>query len=164
MATTSPSPSQVMSPTTRSSNELIDSQGPSSTLLRHWTRTWMTQRSASCSPKYTEITPITGVQKVNVSVRRLCLSRPIERGNLWARATSISLVLVSETCAVLTISFLQSPKLKKWSIERGNPWKQSLELLRSGKALVHRLGLCSMNEDEMIIAECCEKVLITNSK
>ena len=72
--------------------------------------------------------------------------------------------LVSETRAVLTISFLQSPKLKKWSIERGNPWKESLELLRSGKALAHRLGLCSMNEDEIIIAECCEKVLITNSK
>ena len=39
-------------------------------------------------------------------------------GKPWERATSISLVLVSETRTVLTISFLQSPKLKKWSIER----------------------------------------------
>ena len=39
-------------------------------------------------------------------------------GKPWKRATSISLVLVSETRTVLTISFLQSPKLKEWSIER----------------------------------------------
>ena len=38
---------------------------------------------------------------------------------------------------------LQSPTLKEWSIERGNPWEKALELLRSGIALVHRLGLCS---------------------
>ena len=56
---------------------------------------------------------------------------------------------MSETCLVLKISFLQSLKLKEWSIERGNLWKKSLEMLRSGKALVHRLGLC---------LECCEKV------
>ena len=54
------------------------------------------------------------------SVRRQCLSWSIERGNLWKRVTSINLVLVSETCTVLKISFLQSLKLKEWSIERGN--------------------------------------------
>ena len=72
----------------------------------------MTLRSASYSLKYTETTPITAVRKVCLSVSRHCLSRPIERGNPWKRATSISLVLVSETRTVLTISFLQSPKLK----------------------------------------------------
>ena len=82
------------------------------TLLRHRTRTKMTLRSASCSPKHTENTPITAVWKVCLSVSRHCLSRPIERGNPWERATSISLVLVSETRTVLTVSFLQSPKLK----------------------------------------------------
>ena len=84
-----------------------------------------------------------------MSVRRQCLSLSIERGNLWKRVTSISFVLVSETCTVLTISFLQSLKLKEWSIERGNLWKKSLELLRSEIANEQR---------EMIIAECCEKV------
>ena len=78
--------------------------------------------------------------------------------------TSISFVLVSETCTVLTISFLQSLKLKEWSIERGNLWKKSLELLRSGKALVHMLGLCSMNKDERSSQNAARKFLITNSK
>ena len=98
---------------------------PSSTLLRHQTRTWMTLHSASYSLKYTEKTPITAVRKVFLSVRRQCLS---------------------------------------WSIERGNLWKKSLELLRSGKAPVHRLGLCSMNKDERSSQNVARKFLITNSK
>ena len=84
----------------------LTSRIPSSTLLRHQTTTWMTRHSASYSLKCTEITPITAVRKVYVSVRRQCLSWSIERGNLWKRVTSISLVLVSETCTVLKISFL----------------------------------------------------------
>ena len=78
--------------------------------------------------------------------------------------TSINFVLVSETCTVLTIRFLQSLKLKEWSIERGNLWKKSLELLRSVKALVRRLGLCSMNKDERSSQNVARKFLITNSK
>ena len=124
----------------------------------------MTLRSASYSLKYTEKAPITAVRKVSLSVRRQCLSWSIERGNLWKRVTSINFVLVSETCTVLTISFLQSLKLKEWSIERGNLWKKSLELLRSEKALVHRLGLCSMNKDERSSQNVARKFLITNSK
>ena len=77
---------------------------------------------------------------------------------------SISFVLVSETCTVLTISFLQSLKLKEWSIERGNLWKKSLELLRNEKAPVHRLGLCWMNKDERSSQNVARKFLITNSK
>ena len=108
----------------------------------------MTLHSASCSPKHTENTPITSVWKVCLSVSRQYLSRPIERGNPWERATSIRLVFVSETRTVLTISFLQSTKLKKWSIERGNPWEKALELLRSEIAPVHRLGLCWINKEK----------------
>ena len=100
----------------------------------------MTLHSASCSLKHTENTPITSVWKVCLSVSRHCLSRPIERGNPWERATSIRLVLVSETRTVLTISFLQSPKLRKWSIEQGNLWEKA--------APVHRLGLCLMNREK----------------
>ena len=36
--------------------------------------------------------------------------------------------------------FLQSPKLIKWSIERGNPWEKAVP--------VHRLGPCLMNRDK----------------
>ena len=69
---------------------------------------------------------------------------------------SISLVLVSETRTVLTISFLQSPKLKKWSIERGNPWEKAVP--------VHRLGPCLMSRDKRSSQSVARKFLITNSK
>ena len=85
-----------------------------------------------------------------LSVSRQCLSRPIERGNPWKRATSISFVLVSETRTVLTISFLQSPKLKEWSIERGKPVGESSSSTQI-RTLFDELR-------QMIIAECCEKV------
>ena len=49
----------------------------------------MTLRSASCSPKHTENTPITSVWKVCLSVSRQCLSRPIERGTPWERAVPV---------------------------------------------------------------------------
>ena len=103
------------------SDELVYSQGPLAYVTPSSDQDidgGGTLHSASCSPKHTENTPITAVWKVRLSVSRQCLSRPIERGNLFERATSIRLVLVSETRTVLTISFLQSPKLKKWSTER----------------------------------------------
>ena len=124
--TTSPTPSQVMSPTTRSSTSSSTPRVPSPTLHRHRTRTWTTLRSASCSPKHTENTPITAVRKVCPSVSRLCLSCSIEQGNVWEKEMSISqLVLVSrETRTVLSASFLKSPKLRKWSIEQWNLWEK----------------------------------------
>ena len=108
----------------------------------------MTLRSASCSQKYTENTPITAVRKVCLSFSRLCLSRPIERGNPWERATSISLVLVSETRTVLTTSFLQSKK-KKFD-RTVKPVGES-----SSSAQIRTLFY---EQRQMIIAECCEKV------
>ena len=110
----------------------------------------MTLRSASWSPKHTENTPITSVWKVCLSVSRHCLSRPIERGNPWERATSISLFLVSETRTVLTISFLQSLKLKKMVDRTGKPVGES-----SSSAQIRTLF---DEQRQLIIAECCEKV------
>ena len=81
------------------------------------------------------------------------------------RVISISqLVLVSGTCTVLKISFLQSLKLKEWSIERGNLWKKSLELLRSVKALAHRSGFCLMSNVKRSSQSIARKLVITNSK
>ena len=121
------------------SNELIDSQGPFSYVTpssdQDMDDTTLGKLLAEVHREYADYRSPEGV-----SVRRQCLSRPIERGNPWKRATSISLVLVSETRTVLTISFLQSPKLKKWSIERGNPWERAVP--------VHRLGPCLMNRDK----------------
>ena len=146
------------SSTTRSPASSSTPRIPSSTSLRRQTTTWMTRHSASYSLKYTENTPITAVRKVCLSVRRQCLSRPIERGNFWKRVTSVIFVVVSETCIALTISFLQPLNLKERSIERRNLWKKSLELLRSGKAPVHRLGLLFDEQRQTIIAECCDKI------
>ena len=56
---------------------------------------------------------------------------------------------MSETRTVLTISILQSPKLRKWSIERGNPWESC------SSAQIRTLF---DEQRQMIIAECCEKV------
>ena len=68
--TTSPSPSQVMSPTTWSSASSATPRVPSPASHRHRTWTLTTLHSASCSPKHTENTPITAVRKVCLSVSR----------------------------------------------------------------------------------------------
>ena len=47
---------------------------------------------------------------------------------------------LEERHTVLTASFLKTPKLRKWSIDRGN--------LRSGIAKMHRLGPYLMNRDK----------------
>ena len=123
------------------SNELVDSQGPFSYVTPSSDQdiddTTLGKAAHRITPRIRRL-PQSG--KVCLSVSRHCLSRPIERGNPWEKAISITLVLVSETRTVLTISFLQSPKLKKWSIERGNPWEKAVP--------VHRLGPCLMNRDK----------------
>ena len=53
---------------------------------------------------------------------------------------------------------------EKWSIERGNLWEKSLELLRSEIAPAHRLGLCLMNREKWSSQNAARKFLITNSK
>ena len=98
----------------------------------------MILRSASYSLNYTENTPITAVRKVCLSGSRHCLSRPIEWGNQWKRATSTN--LVSETRTVLTTSFLKTTKLRKWLIEQGNLWEKV--------AQTHRLGPCLITKTD----------------
>ena len=156
--TTSPPPSQVMSPTSWPSASLATLQVPSPTLSRHRTRTWMMWHSASCSQSHTEDKPITAIQKACQSVSRLCLLCSIEQGNLWEKEMSINqLVLVSrETRTVLTASFLKTPKLRKWSIHQGN--------LRSAIAQMHRLGLYWMNRDKWLSQSIARKLVNTNSK
>ena len=117
-------------------------QVPSPILSRHRTRTQTTLHSASCSPRHTEDKPITAIQKACQSVSRRRLLCSIELGNLREKEMSINqLVLGSrETRTVLTVSFLKTPKLRKWSIDQGN--------LRSEKAQMHRLGLYLKNRDK----------------
>ena len=92
-----------------------------------------------------------------MSVRRQCLSWSIERGNLWKRVTSISLVLVSETCTVLKISFLQSLILKEWSIER-RPVEEITGIAEERESSSAQIRTLFNEQRRTIIAECCEKV------
>ena len=94
--------------------------------------------------------PITAIRKACQSVSRHCLSCSIEQGNLWQKEMSISqLVLVSrETRTVLTASFLETPKLRKWSIEQGNLWEKAAQM--------HWTLLDEQRQ--IIIAEYCDKI------
>ena len=78
--------------------------------------------------------------------------KPVEKSDIDQFGFSVRNVYSAQN------QFPAITQLKEWSIERGNLWKKSLELLRSVKAPVHRLGLFSMNKRRTIIAECCEKV------
>ena len=61
------------------------------------------------------------------------------------------LVLVSrETRTVLTASFLKTPKLRKWSIDQGNPEERN-----SSNAQIRTL---LEEQRQMIIAEYCDKI------
>ena len=51
--TTSPPPSQVMSPTSWPSASSTTHRFPSPSWSRHWTKTWITWHSASCSQRHT---------------------------------------------------------------------------------------------------------------
>ena len=122
------------------SNKLVDSQGPFSYVTPSSDKdiddTTLGKLLTEAHREYADNRSPEGV-----FVSQSSLSVVSDRTeNPWKRATSISLVLVSETRTVLTISFLQSPKLKKWSIERGNPWERAVP--------VHRLGPCLMNRDK----------------
>ena len=97
------------------------------------------------------------IQKACQSVSRRRLLCSIEQGNLREKEMSINrLFLVSrETRAVLTASFLKTPKLRKWSIDRGN--------LRSEIAEMHRLGLYLKNRDKLLSKLFARKLVTSNS-
>ena len=109
------------------SNELVDSQSPFSditpssdqdiddTTLGKLLTEAHREYADYCSPESVF------VSQSSLSVASDRTVKPVEK------TISISLVLVSETRTVLTISFLQSPKLRKWSIERGNRGREQFQ-------------------------------------
>ena len=102
------------------SNELVYSQGPLAYVTPSSDQdiddTTLGKLLTEAHREYADYLCLEGVfvSPSSVSVASDRTGKPVGK-----RATSIRLVLVSETRTVLTISFLQSPKLKKWSIERG---------------------------------------------
>ena len=149
--TTSPPPSQVKSSTSWPSASSTTHRFPSPSRSRHRTKTWMTYHSASCSQRHTEDKPITANQKACQSASRRRLLCSMEQGNLREKEMSINqLVLVSrDTRTVLTASFLKTPKLRKWSIDKGN--------LRSEKAQMRQIRTLLEEQRQMIIAEYRDK-------
>ena len=121
------------------SNELVYSHGPLAYVTPSSDQdiddTTLGKRLTEAHREYADYLSLEGV-----FVSQSSLSVASDRtGKPWERATSIRLVLVSETRTVLTISFLQSPKLKKMVDRTGNPWERAVP--------VHRLGLCLMNRE-----------------
>ena len=153
---TTPTPSQVLSLTTELndtvSNELVDSQGPFSyvtpSLDQDVDDTTLGKLFTEAHREHADYLNLEGVfvSPSSVSVASDRMGKPV------ARVTLIRFVLVSETRAVLTISFLQSSKLKKWSTERRLVGKST------GTTEERNIRTLFNEQREMIIVECCEKV------
>ena len=127
--TTSPPPSQVMSPTSWPSASSTTHRSPSPSCSRHRTKTWMTWHSASCSQRHPEDKPITANQKTCLSVSRRRLLRSMDQGNLMEKEMSTNQLVLGprETRTVLTARFLKTPKLRNdWWI-RETWWARKLE-------------------------------------
>ena len=131
------------SPMPRSSTTR-SSRIPSTTQPLRQTSTWMTTRSASYSQKYTEITPITAVQKVWVSVRRQCLSWSIERGNLWKRWLLRS---VKAPVRRLGLCLMSKEKRLSQNVARKSLITNSLQLKQNKIAEFYREKLLRQQQD-----------------
>ena len=118
----------------------------------------MTLHSASCSPKHTENTPITSVWKVCLSVSRQCLSRPMERGNLWERATSIRLSFGVRNAYSAHNQFSAITQAEKMVDRTGKPVGESTGTAEERNSSSAQIRTLFNEQREMIIAECCEKI------
>ena len=144
-----PFPHRTRSPTTRSPTSSATPRILSPTLHRHRTWTWATLRSASCSPKHTESTPITAIQKACQSVSRHCLSCSIEQGNVREKiCRSINWF----RCHEKHVQCLQQVFWKHPSWENG---RQNREFCGSETAQMHRLGPCLKNRDRWLSQNNC---------
>ena len=116
------------------SNELVDSQGPFSYVTPSsdldMDDTTLGKLLTEAHREYADYRCPEGVSgsQSSLSVVFDRTGKPVGESN------------VDQSGFGVTISFLQSPKLKEWSIERGNPWERTVP--------VHRLGPCLMNRDK----------------
>ena len=117
----------------------------------------MTLRSASYSLKYTEITPITAVRKVYLSVRRQCLSRPIERGNLWKRVTSIVFGFSVRNVYSAQNQFPVITQTERMVDRTGKPVEEITGIAEERESSSAQIRTF-IEQRRTIIAECCEKV------
>ena len=141
-----------MSPTSWPSASSTTLQVPSPTLSRHRTKTWMTLRSASCSPKHTEDKPITAIQKACQSVSRHRLSCSIEQGNLREKETSINQFGFGVTRNTYSAhsKFSENTQAEKVVDRSGKPEERD-----SSNAQIRTL---LEEQRQKIIAEYCEKI------
>ena len=74
-----------------------------------------------------------------VSVSQSSLSVVFDRTGKLVGERDVDQSIGLGVTAVLTASFLKTPKLRKWSIEQGNLWEKTAQM--------HRLGPYLMNRD-----------------
>ena len=103
------------------SNELIDSQGPLFYVTPSSDQDIDDTTLGKLLAEVHRETPITAVRKVCLSVRRECLSRPIERGNSWKRVTSISLVFGVRNAYSAHNQFSENTQAEKVVDRTGKP-------------------------------------------
>ena len=120
------------------SNEFVDFQGPFSYVTPSSDQdiddTTLGKLLTAAHREYADYRSLEGVfvSQSSLSVTSDRTGKPLEKSHIDQFS--------SETRTVLTANFLQSPKLREWSIERGNPWERAVP--------VQRLGLCLMNRDK----------------
>ena len=120
-------------------NELVDSQGPFSYVTPSSDQDMDDATLGKLLDEaHREHADYRNPEGVWVSQSSLSVASDRTGKPVLEKATSISLVLVSETRTVLTASFLKTPKLRKWSIERGNPWEKIAQMHRLGPYLTNR--------------------------
>ena len=122
------------------SNELVDSQGPFACVTPSSDQdiddTTLGKLLTEAHREYADYLSLEGVfvSQSSVSVASDRTGKPVGKSNIDPFSFGVRNAYSAHN------QFLQSPKLKKWSIERGNPWEKSVP--------VHRLGLCLMNRDK----------------
>ena len=146
--TTSPTPSQVMSPTTWSPTSSSTPRGPFPYVTPSSDQdiddTTLGKLLTEAHREYADDLSLEGVfvSPSSVSVASDRTGKPVGKSNIDPFSCG-----VRNACSAHN-QFPAITQAEKWSTPRGNPWEKTLELLRTEIAPVHRLGLCLINREK----------------
>ena len=105
----------------------------------------MTTHSASYSQKYTEITPITAVRKVYVSVRRQCQS--------WSEIDHFGFS-IRNVCSAQN-QFPVITQAGRMVNRTGKPVEEMIEIAEERESSSEQIRTLFNEQRKTIIAECC---------
>ena len=118
----------------------------------------MTLRSASYSLKYTENTPITAVRKVCLSVRRQCLSRPIQRGKPVEKSNIDQFCFGVRNAYSAHNQFPAITQAERMVDRTGKPVGEGTGTAGERESSNAQIRTLFDEQRQMIIAEYCEKI------